>query len=98
MDTNTPQSFEKIVLAFSGGLDTSFCVPYLKEMYHSEIITVTVDTSGFSQDLISQIEQRSKEVGADKHYTIQGVDEVYGKYIAYIIKGNILKKPFKNGM
>ncbi len=82
---------QKIVLAFSGGLDTSFCVLYLKEEYNADIITVTVDTGGFSPQELEDIERRSQELGAFRHYTIDGRRKVYDEFVTYIIKGNILR-------
>ncbi len=81
---------KKIVLAFSGGLDTSFCVVYLKEKYQCEVTTVTVDTGGFTKKESDQIAQRSKELGVSKHYFINGQVEAF-KSIQYIIKANILR-------
>lgn len=73
---------EKVVLAFSGGLDTSFCVPYLQEKGY-ELVTVTVDTGGFTREEIAAIEKRSKELGAQKHYTIDGKQQLYDKVVSY---------------
>ena len=53
-------STAKVALAFSGGLDTSFCVPYLINERHLEVHTVTVNTGGFSADEVKSIEQRAK--------------------------------------
>jgi argininosuccinate synthase len=78
------------VLAFSGGLDTSFCVVYLQEQGY-DVITVTVDTGGFSAEEIADIEARSQELGAIRHYTIDGKQKLYDKVVSYIIKGNILR-------
>lgn len=58
---------KKIILAFSGGLDTSFSIPYLMERKY-EVITVTVDTGGFSEKELKKIAERSKELGAKKHF------------------------------
>ncbi len=82
---------EKIVLAFSGGLDTSFCVPYLKEKYNADIITAIVDTGGFSEKELKEIEEKSKKLGAIKHYTVDGKSNVFNEFITYIIKGNVLR-------
>ncbi|MHA1713703.1 MAG: argininosuccinate synthase [Candidatus Ranarchaeia archaeon] len=83
--------YEKIILAFSGGLDTSFCVPFLKEEFNAEVVTVTVDTSGLSAGTMKAIEERSKELGASKHVSVPGIQKVYDEYVGYIIKGNVLK-------
>lgn len=79
-----------MVLAFSGGLDTSFCVVYLKEQGY-EVITLTVDTGGFNKQDLEQIAAKSKLLGAKQHYLVDGKNQLYNQLIAYIIKGNILR-------
>lgn len=77
------------VIAFSGGLDTSFLVPYSREVYGIErVITCTVNTGGFDALEASKIEARSKEVGADKHVFIDGSQAYYDEIIKYLIYGN----------
>jgi argininosuccinate synthase len=80
-----------IVLAFSGGLDTSFCVPYLIEESGLPVITVTVNTGGLSQEEAARIEARAIELGAEKHFTVDGRPELFTDLIAYLIKGNVLR-------
>jgi argininosuccinate synthase len=82
---------EKVVLAFSGGLDTSFCVPYLKDEKGLEVHTIMVNTGGFSADEERRIEQRAIELGAASHVNINVVDDYYAKGIRYLLFGNILK-------
>lgn len=81
----------KVVLAFSGGLDTSFCVPYLKNEKGLEVHTIMVNTGGFSAEEEKAIEQRALTLGAASHTTINAVDTYYNKGIKYLIYGNILK-------
>lgn len=81
---------KKIVLAFSGGLDTSFCVPYLKEQGF-EVHTAFVNTGGFSAKEEENIQKRALELGAKTHTTSNVVDEYYNKGIKYLIFGNVLK-------
>ncbi|MEL6182561.1 MAG: argininosuccinate synthase domain-containing protein, partial [Myxococcota bacterium] len=78
-----------VVLAFSGGLDTSFCVLYLREKFGRDVITVTVDTGGFPPEELQYIEARARELGALRHLTIDARDVVYRDHISYLIKGNI---------
>jgi argininosuccinate synthase len=80
-----------IVLAFSGGLDTSFCVPYLIEEYELPVITVTVNTGGLSQEDAARIEARALELGATKHLTVDGRPALFDDLLSYLIKGNVLR-------
>ena len=82
---------EKVVLAFSGGLDTSFCVPYLINERGLEVHTVMVNTGGFTKDEEQKIEERALTLGATSHKTIDAVEEYYTKGIKYLIFGNVLK-------
>lgn len=82
---------EKVVVAFSGGLDTSYCVKYLSEEMNLEVHTAVVNTGGFSKDELKEIELRAKSLGASSHKCIDQVDNFYQKSIKYLIYGNILK-------
>ena len=82
---------KKVVLAFSGGLDTSFCIPYLKNEHGMEIHTVMVNTGGFSLQEAQAIEKRALHLGAKTHKTVDAVETYYEKGIKYLIYGNILK-------
>ena len=82
---------KKVVLAFSGGLDTSFCVPYLKNEKGLEVHTVMVNTGGFSAEEAKKIEERALELGAASHTNIDAVETYYQKGIKYLIFGNVLK-------
>lgn len=81
----------RCVLAFSGGLDTSLCVVWLREELGFDVITLTVDTGGFPPEELVEIEQRSKELGAIAHHTIDGTQELYDDWIRYIVAANYLK-------
>jgi argininosuccinate synthase len=82
---------KKIVLAFSGGLDTSYCVPYLKQQYDAEIHTVLVNTGGFDAKELAQKEQHAYNLGADVHQSLEKTGEFYEKIIRFLIFGNVLK-------
>ncbi len=82
---------EKVLVAFSGGLDTSFCVKYLKEEKGMEVHTALVNTGGFSQEELNVITQKAKELGSVSHVNIDVTEEYYQKCIRYMIFGNILK-------
>ena len=57
-----------IILAFSGGLDTSFCVPWLKEQYGRDVITACVDTGGIDEEAARSLHERSRALGAIEHF------------------------------
>ena len=78
-----------IVLAFSGGLDTSFCVPYLRETTGEEVHTVTVNTGGFDPDELDAAEQRALDLGAASHTTVDARAELFDRVLAYLVKGNV---------
>ena len=82
---------EKVVLAFSGGLDTSFCVPYLINEKGLEVHTVVVNTGGFSAEESKQIEERAYALGATTHTHIDAVQDYYNRGVKYLIYGNVLK-------
>jgi argininosuccinate synthase len=82
---------KKVVLAFSGGLDTSFCAVYLAQELGYEVISVTVDTGGFSDEELKRIEERARELGVSAHYTVDGKAFVYDRFISYIIRANALR-------
>lgn len=81
---------KKIILAFSGGLDTSFCIPYLKD-HGYEVVTATVNTGGFSAEEMKAIGAKAKKLGSKKHYNVDAKTELYEKFASYIIKANYLK-------
>ena len=86
--TYTPGA-EPILLAFSGGLDTSFCVPWLKDTYKRPVITVTVDTGGIDARAAAALEQRSAELGAVEHHLIDARASYFDQVLKYLIMGNI---------
>lgn len=80
-----------VVLAFSGGLDTSFCVKYLKHEIGLNVYSVLVNTGGFSKDEVANIEEHALQLGVTQHETVDITEEFYKKAIKYLIFGNVLK-------
>ena len=81
----------KAVLAYSGGLDTSYCLVNLTKDQGMEVHTVIVNTGGFSAEELKDIEARAYELGSSKHVTIDITDKYYNDCVRYLIYGNILK-------
>jgi argininosuccinate synthase len=82
---------KKVILAYSGGLDTSFCVKYLSEDQKLDVHTVTVNLGGFDEDELKDIEKNALGMGAAKHYLIDGTAEYYRQCLRYLIFGNVLR-------
>ena len=81
----------KAVLAYSGGLDTSYCLVNLTKDQGMEVHTVIVNTGGFSAEELKDIEARAYELGSSKHVTIDITEKYYNDCVRYLIYGNILK-------
>lgn len=82
---------KKVVLAFSGGLDTSFCCIYLARDLGLEVHSVIVNTGGFSEEELKQVEARAYALGVASHATVDETDHYYNDSIRYLIFGNVLK-------
>ncbi len=78
-----------IVLAYSGGLDTSFCVPWLSETYGRPVVTVTIDTGGLDADAAAALERRALALGASEHRRIDARETFYREVLRYLIAGNV---------
>ena len=78
-----------IALAFSGGLDTSFCVPYLAERHRRPIVTVTVDTGGLDNAGRTDLEARSRALGAARHLTVDARRAFFDDVLRYLVFGNV---------
>ena len=89
MTSTTQKGAEPILLAFSGGLDTSFCVPWLADTYQRPVITVTVDTGGIDTAAAQSLAQRSVELGAVEHHLIDARAAYFDQVLKYLIMGNI---------
>lgn len=82
---------EKVVLAYSGGLDTSFCAKYLSVEKNLEVYTAIANTGGFGKEELEIIEQKAYALGAAKHVTLDVTDTYYNKCIRYMVFGNVLR-------
>jgi argininosuccinate synthase len=89
MTSTTHTGVKPILLAFSGGLDTSFCVPWLKETYHRPVITVTVDTGGIDAAAAQSLALRSVELGAIEHHLLDARTAYFDQVLKFLIMGNI---------
>ena len=82
---------EKVLLAFSGGLDTSFCAMYLAQEKGYEVHTAVANTGGFSAEELKVIEDKAYRLGAASHVALDVTQEYYDKSIKYMVFGNVLR-------
>jgi len=82
---------KKVVLGFSGGLDTSYCVKYLSEEKGYEVHSIVVNTGGFTDVELKKIEEHAYNLGVKTHVTVDAVKGYYERIIKYLIYGNVLK-------
>ncbi|WP_418535451.1 argininosuccinate synthase [Odoribacter laneus] len=82
---------EKVVLAYSGGLDTSYCVKYLSEELGLEVYTALANTGGFSTEELKVVEEKAYALGAKKHVNLDVTTDYYEKCIKYMVFGNVLR-------
>ncbi|MDE6078783.1 MAG: argininosuccinate synthase [Duncaniella sp.] len=82
---------KKVVLAFSGGLDTSFAAKYLSEDLGYEVHTAIANTGGFSEEELARIEERALALGAASHAALDVTKDYYDRSIRYMIAGNVLR-------
>src|ERR1700691_4762798 len=88
--TQTPDTGAKpIVLAYSGGLDTSFLVPWVAENYQRPIITVTVDTGGIDAAAAKLLRERSHALGAIEHHQVDARTDYFEQVLRFLIMGNV---------
>jgi argininosuccinate synthase len=91
MENNDLPKGTKVVLGFSGGLDTTYCVKYFTDEKGYEVHSVIVNTCGFTQDELNAIEAHAYKLGVKTHTTINAVEDYYNSIIKYLIFGNCLK-------
>jgi argininosuccinate synthase len=82
-------STSPIILAFSGGLDTSFCVPWLKETYGRPVVTVCINTGGLDDAAAKELEERAMALGAQEHVLVEARQIFFERVIRFLIAGNV---------
>lgn len=82
---------KKIVLAYSGGLDTTFCALHLSKELGYEVHAVLVNTGGFSEEELKDVEERAKTLGTASFKILHVMDTYYNEVIKYLVYGNVLK-------
>ena len=82
-------SASPIVLAYSGGLDTSFCVPWLSEKYRRPVVTLTVNTGGIDSGQAHSLERRAMALGAERHLLVEARPQFFDEVIRHLIAGNV---------
>ena len=84
MSDNSP-----IILAYSGGLDTSFCVPWLKETYNRPVVTMCINTGGLDDAAAQSLHDRAMALGAQEHVLIEARQIFFDRVLKYLIAGNV---------
>ncbi|MEO8860400.1 MAG: argininosuccinate synthase [Ginsengibacter sp.] len=82
---------KKVVIGFSGGLDTSYCVKYFKDELGYEVHSIIVNTGGFSKEDLAEIEKHAKALGVTTHTSVDAIKSYYDSIIKYLVYGNVLK-------
>ncbi len=82
---------KKLVLAYSGGLDTSYCAVHFSQDLGYEVHAVSVNTGGFTQTEIKEIEKKAYQMGVKTYQNINAIENYYQKVVKYLIYGNVLK-------
>ena len=80
-----------VLLAFSGGLDTSYCARYLSTVKNLEVPSIIIDSGGFSDEELSDIKKRAQGLGVTKHYSMDVTADYYKNCIRFLIYGNVLR-------
>ena len=82
---------KKVVLGFSGGLDTSYCVKYLTDEQGMEVHSIIVNTGGFTVDELKEVEAHAYRLGVKSHTSIDAIESYYDRIIKFLVFGNVLK-------
>lgn len=81
----------KVVLAFSGGLDTTFCAAWLRRERGDEVVTVTVDTGGMDRSTLDAVAAQARAAGAVEHREVDARHKVWQNFISFLVRGNVLR-------
>src|SRR5690349_4795678 len=82
---------KKVILAYSGGLDTTYCALYLSKVLQLEVHAITVNTGGFDEAEIEQIRRRAIQLGVASYKAVDVTERYYDDCVKYLIYGNMLK-------
>ncbi|MEO7960580.1 MAG: argininosuccinate synthase domain-containing protein [Ginsengibacter sp.] len=82
---------KKVVIGFSGGLDTSYCVKYFTDELQYEVHSIIVNTGGFTEKELAEIEIHARALGVTSHTAVDAVENYYDSIIKYLVYGNVLK-------
>lgn len=82
---------EKVLLAFSGGLDTSFCAIYLAKEKNMEVHSAIVNTGGFSLEELEEVKAHAERMGIESHSVLEATADYYDRCVRYMIFGNVLR-------
>lgn len=88
-ETSISPGESPVILAFSGGLDTSFCVPWLQETYGRPVVTVCINTGGLDAAAARDLEERAMALGAQEHVLVEARQQFFDRVIRYLIAGNV---------
>src|SRR6476469_2068383 len=91
VNTSSLKKGARVVLGFSGGLDTSFCVKYLTEEKGYEVHSIIVNTGGFTASDLEAIEKHAYALGVKSHVTVDAIQSYYDSIIRFLVYGNVLK-------
>ncbi len=82
---------KRVVLAYSGGLDTSYCLKFLSNEKKMEVYSAIVNTGGFTKKELTELENKAYDLGSKKHICLENTEEFYENIVKYLIYGNVLK-------
>ena len=82
---------KKVVLAFSGGLDTTYCALYLSKIKNMEVHSVLVNTGGFDQEELDEVKKKAESLGVKSHTHLEVTEDFYQRCVRFLVFGNVLR-------